>query len=309
MRLSVRPPFGATRVRPPAVAGSFYPDDPGALGSLVDQQVALARDRRRAPQGGMAAVVGLLVPHAGLEYSGVVAAVGWSLLADSLSTTQATDQPIVVLLGTVHRAWWLDGIGVWEDGAWRTPLGDVETDADLAAAIAGLGSPFTIDREAHRDEHSIEVQLPFVRRLLPRARIVPLAVAAGTGALAADAGRRLGALLSAERAAGRPVVVAVSSDMAHYPPADIAERITETLAARILELDPAGLAVAEAGVSGSDMPGIACGMCGIAPTVVGLAALRSMGVRGGVALAAATSADVGAPPDRTVGYLAVAFQA
>jgi MEMO1 family protein len=311
VRLSPRGSVAVSGERPPAVAGTFYPRDAGVLARLVDRQAADARAQRPSTDTVSARLAGILVPHAGLEYSGVCAAAGWTLLADTLEQSGATapGPPTIVLLGTVHRAWWLDGVGVWDAGPWRTPLGDVEIDTGLARAVAELGRPFVVDREAHLEEHSLEVQLPFVRRLLPDARIVPLAVAAGTGPAAAAAGMRLGALLAQRGGHGGPVVIAVSTDMAHYPPAAIGERVTEDLAPYILSLDPTGLATAEAEVTGADLPGIACGMCGIAPSVLGLAALRAMGAGDGSVLMTATSADVGAPADRTVGYLAVGFPA
>jgi hypothetical protein len=248
-------------------------------------------------------LVGILVPHAGLTYSGRVAAVAWGLAARvpvSVATT-------IVLLGTNHFAGWLDGIGVWDAGAWQTPLGDVELDEDLAEAIIALGSPFEVDRAAHGTEHSLEVQLPFVQVALSGARIVPLAVGTGRGELAIAAGERLGHLLAARRSEGADIRLAISTDMAHYPPAEMGVWVTEELAPLILALDPARLAHREADIVRSGIPGVACGMCGIEPAVVGLATLRAMGVERGVRVASATSADVGGPPGRTVGYLAAAF--
>ncbi len=155
----------------------------------------------------------MLVPHAGLVYSGIVAAAGWRLLEMPPPDASAT----VVILGTNHGAAWLDGVAAWETGAWRTPLGDLEVDADLARQILDLGLPFIVDRVAHHGEHSIEVQLPFLQTVQPAPRIVPLSVAVGVGDDAIAAGGRLGALLARHRAAGRRVVLAISSDMAHYP--------------------------------------------------------------------------------------------
>ncbi len=166
-----------------------------------------------------------------------------------------------------------------------------------------------VDRDAHRGEHSLEVQLPLLVEAAPGARIVPLAVSAGTGRPAIEAGARLGRLLAARRSAGERVVLAISSDMAHYPPADACARATETLLPAILDLDPAGLAAVEADMRLAGIHGLACGMCGIEPAVLGLAALRAMGAVSGTVLAAMTSADAGGPRDRTVGYLAVRFDA
>ena len=95
--------------------------------------------------------------------------------------------------------------------------------------------------------------------------------------------------------------------MAHYPPADACARVTETLLPAILDLDPAAARGPRGGHASRGIRGLACGMCGIEPAVLGLAALRAMGATAGTVLAASTSADAGGPPDRTVGYLAVRF--
>ncbi|MBI3747561.1 MAG: AmmeMemoRadiSam system protein B, partial [Chloroflexi bacterium] len=108
-------------------------------------------------------------------------------------------------------------------------------------------------------------------------------------------------------AAGRPVVLAISSDMAHYPPSLECERATAALLPAILGLDPNQLAGAERAMVGAGTLGLVCGMCGIQPAVLGLAAMRALGATRGHRLAAATSADAGGPPHRTVGYLAAAF--
>jgi AmmeMemoRadiSam system protein B len=287
--------------RPPAVAGTFYPADPDRLRAMVGRMLAEA-DRLHPLPAGLGEPVGVLVPHAGLEYSGVVAAAGWRVLR-ALGPEPAT----IVILGTNHRAAWLDGVGAWDRGAWRTPLGEVAVDADLAAAVLGLGPPFAVDRDAHRGEHSIEVQLPFLRVVAPEARIVPLAVGTGIGQAALDAGARLGALVAARRRAGDRILLAVSTDMAHYPAHEDAVRVTGHLWPAILDVDAQALAAGESAVRLGRMPGLACGMCGIEPAVVGLAALRAAGARRAVSLAAATSADAGGPRDHTVGYLAAAF--
>jgi hypothetical protein len=304
-------------VRRPAVAGGFYPSEREALSDLVAGLLVEVGSAPGSTTGG-GLPIGILVPHAGLSYSGLVAAAGWrrveapetpATAAPSPPMLPPTPPPTVVLLGTNHVAGWLDGVGAWDVGAWRTPLGDVEVDAGLASAIVDLGKPFVVDLLAHSGEHSIEVQLPFVQVVAPAARIVPLAVAAGTGPDAITAGQRLGELLAERRRAGDPIVVGISSDMAHYPPAGVCSGATEALLPPIVALDAAGLARAEAGLRHAGIHGLACGMCGIEPTVLGLAVLKAMGAHAGTRLAAATSADAGGPRDRTVGYLAVAFDA
>ena len=289
-------PSADEAVRRPAVAGSFYPAHPDTARELVRTLLAGAPTPALATRA-----LGALVPHAGLVYSGAVAAAGWqALLRD------AGPAPTVVILGTNHSAW-LEGVALYEDGAWQTPVGDVAVDAEVAREILGLGTPFAMGRAAHRDEHSIEVQLPLLVAIRPGARIVPCSVAAGTGREAAEAGTRLGTRLAELRRDGREVLLAISTDMAHYPDHEEAVRVTERLAPLITSLDPAGLAARERASTSSGARGMACGMCGIQPAVLGLAALRAMGATGGTIVGAATSADAGGPSDRTVGYLAVAL--
>lgn len=299
-----------TPVRPAAVAGSFYPAGSGQLRHMVG---ALFDAAARLPGAGAATSgrvtpIGILVPHAGLAYSGVTAAAGWSCLGGRTEVV-ADGSPTVVLLGTNHRAGWLDGVGVWDTGAWSTPAGDAIVDVALARDVVALGPPFIVDRKAHLGEHSLEVQLPLLSAVEPSARIVPLAVSGGTGAEAVEAGTRLGELLGARRAAGDRIVLAISTDMAHYPDADACGRVTQTLLPAILGLDPATLAAEEARLRRGGIRDLACGMCGIEPSVLGLAAMRAMGVVGATVLAASTSANAGGPRDRTVGYLAVRFDA
>lgn len=301
------------QARPMAVAGLFYPGEADALRATVDELVARAAAAFPAPAGpDPAMAAGILVPHAGLVYSGIVAAAGWRALLPSPalppSAAGSGPPPTIVLLGTNHGAAWLDGVGTWDGGPWRTPLGDVAVDSALTDAVIALGEPFGADARCHLGEHSLEVQLPFVAHLAPEARIVALSVGAGTGTRAIEAGERLGALLAERRAAGERVLLAISSDMAHYPRAAVTEQVTGALLPHLVDLAPAALAAAEAALTRGE-PGVSCGMCGIEPAVLGLAALRAMGVRPGVALAAATSANAGGDPRRTVGYLAVAFEA
>jgi AmmeMemoRadiSam system protein B len=300
----------STAIRPPAVAGTFYPDDPAELRSLVDSLVAKAgagpHPAGDAPGAGR--MRGLLVPHAGLAYSGRLAAAGWRLAAVSPAAGGGHEaRRTVVILGTNHRARWLDGVGVWDAGSWRTPLGDVAVDEVLAAEILALGPPFRRDHAAHLGEHSIEVQLPFLQRLAPDDRIVPLAVSAGTSEEARAVGARLGTLVARRDAPDTRVIVAISSDMAHYPAHVECERATAQLLPSILALDAEELAAREAALAEWHVRSLVCGMCGIEPTVLGLAALAALGASRGTRVAAATSADAGGPVNETVGYLTVAF--
>jgi MEMO1 family protein len=284
--------------RQSAVAGAFYPAEPGRLGRLVDELLSDARTATRPAGLDPNAVAGLLVPHAGLVYSGAIAALSWGLAGEIGPAT-------IVLAGTDHQAW-AAGVGVWTGGPWRTPLAEVEIDLDLAGDIVALGRPFAPDDEAHVAEHSLEVQLPLLVRACPTARIVPLAVSPRLTEHAL-AGAMLGRLLAGRRAAGERILLVASSDMAHYPPARICQATDAELLETLLRLDADELRDRETSVLRTNRPGLVCGLCGIDPVRVALAALREMGASRGILLGAATSADAGGDPRRTVGYAAAAF--
>ena len=299
-------------VRPPAIAGTFYPADPGVLAQRIDDLLRAGGDdggrpggRAGGPSGGATggAPVGLIVPHAGIAYSGTVAAAGWAALR--------TDPPeSVVIAGTNHLAAGLRGIAVWPDGAWRTPLGDTLIDAGLAARIIALGPPFAADRVSHLAEHSIEIHLPFLTRACPSSRLVPLLVSCPSLPDCVAAGQALGRLLAEVRSGGSSVALVASTDFAHYPHEGLAREVNRRLIPLIERLDPEAVAAEEDALRRSRLPGLSCGLCGLEPVLLVLAALRAMGLRSGELLAEATSADVpGGDPFRTVGYAAIAFRA
>lgn len=217
-------------IRPPAVAGLFYPEEPEALGTLVDAllaDVAPATDPR-IPKA-------LIVPHAGYAYSGPVAASAYGTLRKAASTIRR-----VVLIGPAHR---VAVSGLVSPGAatLATPLGEIPVDL---AALDVAGVPESL--AAHAREHSLEVQLPFLQRLLPLASIVPLAVG---HASAEKVGRVLEALWG-----GPETLIVVSSDLSHYLPYGVARELDRSTAARIEALDsrdlPSEMACGSAGING-----------------------------------------------------------
>jgi AmmeMemoRadiSam system protein B len=292
-------PAASPTERRPVHAGTFYPSEPGALARLVDGLLGnVARQARPVPAH---SVLGVLVPHAGLEYSGSVAAAGWALIATIRPTT-------IVLLGTDH-AGRATGAAVWTDGAWSGPLGAVRVDRGLAERIVALGPPFRADNAVHEPEHSIEVQMPFITRACPGARVVPLLVGAARRDVAEIAGSWLGHLVADLRADGERVVLVASSDLAHYPPLDVAREIDRRVIEPILRLDGSELLRVETEIRASGEPGVSCGVCGLDAVRCMLAAVEEGGATHGSLLAEATSADrPGSDTDRTVGYAAIAFE-
>ncbi|TWT45150.1 hypothetical protein RAS1_15720 [Phycisphaerae bacterium RAS1] len=183
-------------IREPAVAGRFYPSDANACISLVDKLLEPAA---------ASAAVGGLAPHAGWLYSGSTAALTIKCLA-------ASNPETIVVFGAVH-VWDRNTASLFGSGTWRTPIGDIEVDRELCRELARTRL-ITVAPEAHRDEHSIEVELPFIKRLLPSARIVPLMVQPSDKA--AEIGR---VVAVAAGAIGREVAYIASTDLTHYGPA------------------------------------------------------------------------------------------
>ena len=286
-----------TLVRPPFAIG-FYPGEPDRCDAMLDQlcDVALPDDLPAAPLGG-------LVPHAGWVYSGPTASHLWSALARA-------EQPpeVLVLLGAVH----VRGVcrpTVYAGDAWQSPGGAVPVDRTLADAIVKAGDELVGAGTAEHDgEHSLEVQVPFIARLLPDVPIVPIAVPADGRAV------QLGArIAAAAKADGRRVAVVASSDLTHYgarygfAPAGGGEAglawsrdNDDRLVERALAFD-ATRVLEEAAARHS-----ACGAGALAACIT---ATRLLGAREATLLHQTTSYDVRpvGPPDLTVGYASILY--
>lgn len=248
-----------------------------------------------------AKVVAAIVPHAGWQYSGVVAA----KVFESIRKKQAPET--FVLFGAVHR--WAGINGVYARGAWETPLGNVEIDETLATEILGESPEWATDEpKAHMGEHSIEVQLPFVKCLFPRARIVPIAI--NPDERAVPLGRRIGEIL---KVAERKAVVVGSSDLTHYgdgysfAPAGYGERAHQW----VRENDAQILRLAEQ-MKASEITGEARrhhNACGAGAMAAAVAAAQVLGAEGGHLLQYTTSYDI-VPDDEfrmAVGYAGMLF--
>jgi MEMO1 family protein len=255
--------------RPPAVAGSFYPADPAALGALVDAQLAAVStvDDRTHSDGRC-----YIVPHAGLVYSGPTAAHAYARLAGASPAR-------IVLIGPAHFVP-LRGCAVPAAAAWQTPLGPVEVDTAGCTELVGAGLA-VMDDAPHQPEHSLEVQLPFLQRILPPTRILPVAV--GQSSVEDIAG-----LIDAVwRADG---VLLCSTDLSHYQDEATAQRQDAATVDAILRGAVEDLGVPDA-----------CGIFALRG-LVSWAARRRAAPR---LLHLTTSASTGGSPNRVVGYCAI----
>lgn len=270
-----------------AVAGTWYSDDPSRLAEEVDRYLGQA-DVEPASNPTRA----LIAPHAGLMYSGAVAAFAYSLL-------RTGSYRAIVLVGPSHFVPFR-GVSIWSSGAWDTPLGAVAVEQALAQEIRAE-SPEIIDLPAaHAREHSLEMQLPFIARLQPGVPIVPLVMghqtrdtAFGLGDAVARAIRRF-----ANDSNDSNVLLIASSDLSHYQNAHVAARMDAVMIRHIEALDPDGLMTAL-----EREPRHACGG---GPMVSVLHAARQLGATGAHVLRYADSGDVSGDKSSVVGYLAAA---
>jgi AmmeMemoRadiSam system protein B len=281
--MSSVPPARQADARRPAVAGAFYPADPTALNGEIDACYHHPRGPGRPPDPIAPTPLAVVAPHAGIRFSGPFAAHAYAVIGRPA---------VVVLLGPNH-----DGIGaslaLSAAASWRTPLGDLALDNEVAAQLRDDCPALVVDERAHRDEHSLELQAIFLQHALgAEVRIVPIALATRN----LDA---IGSLATAlARAAARPSTVLVAStDLSHFlPDRETRDRDRSTLAA-IESLDVDGLI-------GRLSRGEAAA-CGAAGVIAVMLAARQLGAGSARLLAYGTSGDTGGPRDSVVGYAAL----
>lgn len=259
------------RIRTPAVAGTFYPARPGELGGMVDDLLAGAHVPDRAP-----APAALVVPHAGYLYSGPIAATAYARL---LSTAASISR--VVAFGPVHYVP-VRGAAVPAASAWATPLGEVAIDDAMRDRAVAHGA--RIDDRPHAPEHSLEVQLPFLQKVLPPGfGFLPVAVSEQSAADTAD-------LIDAFFGETGTMVI-VSTDLSHYHGVETARRLDRKTAQAVVARNAAALG-----------EGDACGIFALRG-LVELARRKDLPVE---LLDLRTSADTAGDPQRVVGYGAFA---
>jgi AmmeMemoRadiSam system protein B len=284
-------------VRQMAVADAFYEGDATRCERSIRKCIG-----DFTPPEKLGRVVGGVVPHAGWVYSGATA-------AKVFVTLRAHAKPeTIVLFGAVHQ-WGVTRLTIDAHSAWATPLGDAEIDGELAEAIlAEAGGEIARSARAHVDEHSIEVQVPFVKHLFPEARILPIAVPPAPNAIAA--GERVARAI---KKLSRQALVVATTDLTHYGmhyrdfehgrlPAALAwvKGNDRRMVSLIERLD------AEAVMSEANANANACGPGAVA---AGVAAAREMGAAEAVLLEYTTSADVigDTAADSAVGYAGLVF--
>jgi AmmeMemoRadiSam system protein B len=272
-------------VRRAAVSGSWYPGTAEAIRAEVSAFLLAA-----SPPAVPGRLVALVSPHAGLRYSGPVAAFGYNLLRLHRPAT-------VVIVGPSHRVAFR-GVAVHGRGAWETPLGRMTIDEDAAAALAAAAPAVVVDDPGvHRGEHSLEMQLPFLQHLLPQAKLVPLLMGSQSRDEIDGLASALGHALR-----GRDALLVASSDLSHYEPAAIANRVDGVVTDCIARFDDRSL---QQRLDSHD--NVACGG---GPVVSVMRAARELGADTAVVLKYGDSGDVEArDKSQVVGYVSAALLA
>lgn len=257
-------------IRMPAVAGMFYPKDPGELHAMVSGYL---RDAKPGP-----APKALIAPHAGYIYSGPIAATAYKRLVEAREVIKR-----VVLLGPSHRVPFR-GLATSSADTYRTPLGDIPIDREALDAVSALPQVIVLD-EAHTMEHSLEVHLPFLQEVLGDFTLVPLVVG---DASARDVSEVLEILWG-----GPETLIVISSDLSHYHNYDTAQQMDTATSLAIERLEPEKIS--------HD------GACGRIPVSGLLRVAQHHGLKAET-IDLRNSGDTAGPRNQVVGYGAYVFQ-
>ena len=275
---------GMKEIREPAVAGSWYPDNPDVLSKRIKQY--LEKAKKETIDG---KVVALVSPHAGYDFSGQVAAHAYRLIEGKTFDT-------VILVGPSHRTMF-KGASVYDRGGYRTPLGVVPVDVELAKKMMEKEKRIQFLPEAHGQEHSLEMQIPFLQVVLKTFKLVPIVM---EPYWSWESCQYLATAI-AEAARGKNVLLVASSDLSHFHSYDTAVKLDRIVLDHFERFDPEGLS--------RDLKSERCEACGGGPIISIMLAAKALGASKGKALEYMNSGDVIADKRRVVGYGAGVFYA
>lgn len=273
--------MGSERIRESVIAGTWYPGNPDKLRKAILEYLAKASATSLSGR-----LVGLVAPHAGYMYSGPVAAYAYKLLEG---------KPVkkVLIMAPSHRAYF-NGASVDDVAGYRTPLGVVPVDRVLAQKLMAHQDLFSHVPQAHAQEHSLEIQLPFLQVVLGTFQMIPVLI----GDVTLDGCRRL-AHAVAEAVGDDEVLLVASTDLSHYYPYQDAKKLDARVIEKVDGFDPEGLFEA--------LRRRECEACGGGPLVTTLLAARELGATKARVLHYANSGDVTGDVRGVVGYMAAAI--
>lgn len=273
-------------VRQAAVAGSWYPGTRGALEREVDGLLASASVPASHD------VLAVISPHAGMMYSGGVAAHAYKMVSGQ-------DIDTIALVGPSHYVGF-DGVAIYERGGFETPLGVAEIDEQVASALIAASPVIRPHPAAHAREHSLEMQLPFIQRALA-ARIVPMVIGYQVRETIGELAHALSVALK-----GRRALIAASTDLSHYFSADEAEKLDSRVIGFVSTFDPEGLLGEFERYPEHERGRFVA--CGGGAAIAAMLAARALGATEGLVLKYAHSGEVSGDRSAVVGYLAAAFR-
>ncbi len=274
----------AATVRSPAVAGRFYPGNAQHLRAEIETFTTL---RAGIEVEAKIRAIGCVIPHAGYMYSGPVAGAVYRRL----------EIPGRCIILCPNHTGMGEPLAIMSEGSWKTPLGDADIDEELALSLKKKMPLLAEDQAAHRFEHAIEVQLPFLQLLAPSFKFVPIAVGTGNFEVLSALGTVIGNVVTESP---RSALIIASSDMNHYEREVVTREKDSKAIEQILALDPRGLfdVVHKNSIS----------MCGYGPTTIMLTAAHKLGATQARLIRYATSGDVSGDHDMVVGYAGIAVQ-
>jgi len=266
-------------IRRAVVAGSFYPGSKATLQRELEQYISPNPNKQK--------VIGLICPHAGYIYSGGCAGKGFSRVEVPGN---------VIILGVNHH-----GIGhpyaIDGNGSWSTPLGEIQLNTEMREKLVENSEVFAIDSTAGSREHSLEVQVPFIQYLNPKARILPITISCINPDELTAGGKEIARFLQSNPDLLKDTLIVASTDMSHYISAQNAKQKDDKAIKHILELDPHGLFITVARERIS--------MCGVAPTTMMLSAAIELGAQKTEIIEYTNSGKVSGDFDQVVAYLSM----
>ena len=269
-------------VRVPAVAGTFYPSDPETLRHDIDSYLQSVAGIDKVP----GSVIGLISPHAGYMYSGRVAAAAYSQLSGA-------DYDYVLVISPSHHIYF-QGASLYPSGDYQTPLGIIPLAKNLVQELLSKYSIFHYVPQAHRQEHALEVQLPFLQVVLPKFFLIPVVMGSQDWETATQMVEALETLLR-----GKRVLLVASSDLSHYHPYDEAVSLDSNILEAVNNNDSRALWNVVAGGKAE--------ACGIGPMVAVMMLAAKLGATSAQVVAYQNSGDVTGERGQVVGYMAAAI--
>lgn len=272
-------------VRPPAVAGAFYPDDP----KVLTNQLELFLKRTKVIQiPGKVKI--LIVPHAGIAYSGQTAAWGFKQI-------EKKEYSRIILLGASHRSWF-NHAAVYASGSWKTPLGKIAIDQELAQKIVDEKRNILADIQNHSQEHSLEVELIFLQSVLADFKILPILVSNPSSQLIEDLAEKIAQNMDEK------TLLVVSSDLSHYPPYQVAQQVDTKTIEAILGGDQKEFEKRFQQISKKGYPGLETPACGYEAIKIGLRVGEILGLKY-KKLFYQNSGDTAGDKSKVVGYVSI----